>query len=69
MRIRDIESETYRTEQLMWGMKMNAFKALSARECKRVRNRTSARLFRAKHEGRSRELCGVMFPYYSTNLE
>lgn len=36
---------------MMWGMKTEDYKALSARERKRVRNRISARTFRARRKG------------------
>lgn len=35
---------------VIWGMKVDAYRALSARERKRVRNRISARTFRAKRK-------------------
>lgn len=37
---------------MIWGMKVEDYRALSARERKRVRNRISARTFRAKRKGR-----------------
>jgi hypothetical protein len=36
---------------MIWGMKVEDYRALSARERKRVRNRISARTFRAKRKG------------------
>lgn len=36
---------------MIWGMRVDAYRALSARERKRVRNRISARTFRAKRKG------------------
>lgn len=36
---------------MIWGMQVDAYRALSARERKRVRNRISARTFRAKRKG------------------
>lgn len=39
---------------VIWGMKVEAYRALSARERKRVRNRISARTFRAKRKGKSK---------------
>lgn len=38
---------------MIWGMKVEDYRALSARERKRVRNRISARTFRAKRKGES----------------
>lgn len=38
---------------MIWGMKVDDYRALSARERKRVRNRISARTFRAKRKGES----------------
>ena len=38
---------------IIWGMKVEDYRALSARERKRVRNRISARTFRAKRKGTS----------------
>lgn len=38
---------------MIWGMKVEDYRALSARERKRVRNRISARTFRAKRKGQS----------------
>jgi hypothetical protein len=38
---------------MIWGMKVEDYRALSARERKRVRNRISARTFRAKRKGMS----------------
>jgi len=35
---------------MIWGMKVEDYRALSARERKRVRNRISARTFRAKRK-------------------
>jgi hypothetical protein len=37
---------------MIWGMKVEDYRALSARERKRVRNRISARTFRAKRKGK-----------------
>jgi hypothetical protein len=40
----------------VWGMDVEAYRALSAKERKRVRNRICAKMFRAKHKGeRARE--------------
>jgi len=36
---------------MIWGMRVEEYRALSARERKRVRNRISARTFRAKRKG------------------
>jgi hypothetical protein len=36
---------------MIWGMRVEDYRALSARERKRVRNRISARTFRAKRKG------------------
>jgi hypothetical protein len=36
---------------MMWGMPTEAYRSLSARERKRVRNRISARTFRARRKG------------------
>jgi len=46
---------------MIWGMRVEEYRALSARERKRVRNRISARTFRAKRKGESRCLlhCAV----------
>jgi hypothetical protein len=41
---------------MIWGMKVEDYRALSARERKRVRNRISARTFRAKRKGESSRL-------------
>ena len=41
---------------MIWGMKVEDYRALSARERKRVRNRISARTFRAKRKGMSLHL-------------
>jgi hypothetical protein len=38
---------------MIWGMRVEDYRALSARERKRVRNRISARTFRAKRKGES----------------
>lgn len=37
---------------MIWGMRVDDYRALSARERKRVRNRISARTFRAKRKGK-----------------
>jgi hypothetical protein len=39
---------------MIWGMRVEDYRALSARERKRVRNRISARTFRAKRKGEFR---------------
>lgn len=41
---------------MIWGMRVEDYRALSARERKRVRNRISARTFRAKRKGGSLSL-------------
>jgi hypothetical protein len=47
----DLESEGMERNGMMWGMKTKEYKSLSARERKRVRNRISARTFRARRKG------------------
>jgi hypothetical protein len=47
-------AEGVERDGMIWGMKVEDYRALSARERKRVRNRISARTFRAKRKG---ELC------------
>lgn len=47
----DPEPEGVERNGMMWGMKTEEYKALSARERKRVRNRISARTFRARRKG------------------
>lgn len=47
------EPEGVERNGMMWGMKTGEYKALSARERKRVRNRISARTFRARRKGQS----------------
>ncbi|RSH95840.1 hypothetical protein EHS25_000933 [Saitozyma podzolica] len=42
--------ESVERDGLIWGMKVEDYRALSARERKRVRNRISARTFRAKRK-------------------
>jgi hypothetical protein len=49
----DVDAEGVEKNGMMWGMKTEEYKALSARERKRVRNRISARTFRARRKGRS----------------
>lgn len=49
----EAEPEGVERNGMMWGMKTEAYKALSARERKRVRNRISARTFRARRKGQS----------------
>ncbi|KAJ9120602.1 hypothetical protein QFC22_002531 [Naganishia vaughanmartiniae] len=49
----DPEIEGVERNGMMWGMKTEEYKALSARERKRVRNRISARTFRARRKGKS----------------
>lgn len=49
----DPEPEGVERNGMMWGMKTEEYKALSARERKRVRNRISARTFRARRKGKS----------------
>lgn len=44
-------SQPIEREGMSWGMKVDDYRALSARERKRVRNRFSARVFRAKRKG------------------
>ncbi|KAJ9105509.1 hypothetical protein QFC21_001880 [Naganishia friedmannii] len=46
----DPEPEGVERNGMMWGMKTEEYKALSARERKRVRNRISARTFRARRK-------------------
>ena len=45
--------ESVERNGMIWGMKVEDYRALSARERKRVRNRISARTFRAKRKGQS----------------
>jgi hypothetical protein len=45
------EGEGSEMDGMMWGMKTVEYKSLSARERKRVRNRISARTFRARRKG------------------
>lgn len=52
----DSEREGVEQDGMLWGMKANDYRALNARERKRVRNRISARLFRAKRKGAFRTL-------------
>lgn len=47
------EVEGVERDGMIWGMKVEDYRALSARERKRVRNRISARTFRAKRKGTS----------------
>lgn len=49
----DADPEGIEKNGMMWGMKTEEYKALSARERKRVRNRISARTFRARRKGKS----------------
>lgn len=49
----EAEPEGVERNGMMWGMKTEVYKALSARERKRVRNRISARTFRARRKGQS----------------
>jgi hypothetical protein len=44
-------AEGVERDGMIWGMKVEDYRALSARERKRVRNRISARTFRAKRKG------------------
>lgn len=46
----DLEGEGTERNGMMWGMKTDEYKSLSARERKRVRNRISARTFRARRK-------------------
>ena len=48
-------AEGVERDGMIWGMKVEDYRALSARERKRVRNRISARTFRAKRKGTSRD--------------
>jgi len=48
---------------MIWGMRVEDYRALSARERKRVRNRISARTFRAKRKGESSRI--QPYPFYS----
>jgi hypothetical protein len=45
------EAEGVEKDGMIWGMKVGDYRSLSARERKRVRNRISARTFRAKRKG------------------
>ncbi|KAK4686885.1 hypothetical protein P7C73_g3238, partial [Tremellales sp. Uapishka_1] len=45
------EAEGVERDGMIWGMKVDDYRSLSARERKRVRNRISARTFRAKRKG------------------
>lgn len=47
----EAEPEGVERNGMMWDMKTEVYKALSARERKRVRNRISARTFRARRKG------------------
>lgn len=47
-------AEGVERDGMIWGMKVEDYRALSARERKRVRNRISARTFRAKRKGKQR---------------
>lgn len=49
----ECDAEGIEKNGMMWGMKTEDYKALSARERKRVRNRISARTFRARRKGGS----------------
>jgi hypothetical protein len=53
--------ESVERDGMIWGMTVEDYRALSARERKRVRNRISARTFRAK---RKREHCRPALPAY-----
>ena len=44
-------AEGVERDGMIWGMRVENYRALSARERKRVRNRISARTFRAKRKG------------------
>jgi len=46
-------AEGVERDGMIWGMRVEDYRALSARERKRVRNRISARTFRAKRKGKS----------------
>ena len=50
---------------MIWGMKVEEYRALSARERKRVRNRISARTFRAKRKG---EWCADSLPRHHARI-
>jgi hypothetical protein len=45
------EADGVEKNGMMWGMPTAAYRSLSARERKRVRNRISARTFRARRKG------------------
>jgi hypothetical protein len=46
--VRDDHDQGVERDGMFWGMKVDKYRELSARERKRVRNRISARTFRAK---------------------
>ena len=50
--IEDVEGEDGEKGGMLWGMPSKSFRALPSAERKKVRNRISARLFRAKRKGK-----------------
>ena len=58
------EADGVEKNGMMWGMPTAAYRSLSARERKRVRNRISARTFRARRKGES----GAVFEWRQRDM-
>lgn len=64
----DDEADGVEKNGMMWGMPTAAYRSLSARERKRVRNRISARTFRARRKGQFRLSCKASKGYSTDSV-